>query len=101
MVYCSKCGTENDDDAVECKNCGASLRLPPHRVYRRRFEDNLCFGTRRRVPIWGITFGVFIILIGLISLFEGVYPWASWDNLWPTVAIAFGLLIIINILLKR
>jgi len=25
MVYCSKCGTKNEEDAKECVNCGASL----------------------------------------------------------------------------
>ena len=25
MVYCTKCGTKNADDATMCVNCGASL----------------------------------------------------------------------------
>jgi hypothetical protein len=28
MAYCTKCGMQNDDDAVFCKQCGASIAAP-------------------------------------------------------------------------
>ena len=101
MVYCSKCGAENEDDALVCKSCGASLRPTTGRVYRRRRDDDLCFGTQKGLPIGGIIFGIIIILVGAISLLERTYWWASWDRLWPLVIIAFGLLIVANTLYKR
>ena len=53
MVYCTKCGTQNPDDAVNCSNCGAPLRETPNREYRRyRYEEDMCFGGRSH--IWGI-----------------------------------------------
>lgn len=101
MVYCRMCGTENEDDALECKNCGASLRQPTYRASRRRWDDDMCFGTRHGVPIWGLIFGVVIILWGVSSLLGDIYWWASWDRLWPIFVIAIGLIIVMNALSRR
>jgi len=101
MVYCTKCGAENEDEAKECKECGAPLHPPPYRAYRRRYEDDVCLGGRRGVPIWGIIFGIAIILWGVATLLEDVYSWASWDRLWPFLVIAVGLIIIFNALSRR
>ena len=93
MVYCTKCGSENEDDAIECKNCGASLRPPSYRTYRRkRGEDRCfgssggedwCFGSSGGVPIFGVLFGILIIIWGITALLGDDYRWAQWDNLWP------------------
>lgn len=101
MVYCTECGAENEDDAVECKNCGAPLRRPAYRRYRRWDEDDLCFGTRGGVPIFGILFGILIVLWGLSSLLGSVFRWAAWGRIWPVFIIAFGLLIVFNVLSRR
>lgn len=101
MVYCTKCGTENEDDAVECKSCGEPLRRPAYRTYRRRSEEDICFGTRGGIPIWGILVGLLIVIWGVSNLLGGVYSWAVWDRLWPILIIAFGLIIIFNILSRR
>ncbi len=101
MVYCTKCGAENEDDAVTCKECGASLRQPTYRRYRRQFEDDICFGTRDGVPIWAILFGILIVLWGVSSLLGSVYRWAVWGRIWPLFIIAFGLLILINALTRQ
>ena len=57
-------------------------------------EEN-CFGGRDRssAPIF---FGVVIILVGLSSLLEKTYSWARFDNLWPVIIIAIGLLVVYN-----
>ena len=95
-MYCTKCGTENLDDANMCTNCGSSLNIQP--VRRRRndwdMEDN-CFGDRdiSSAPIF---FGVIIILVGLSSLLEKTYSWARFDNLWPVIIIAIGLMVVYN-----
>jgi len=70
-------------------------------AYRRRREDDICFGGRRGAPIWGIIFGIAIILWGVTSLLGDVYWWASWDRLWPILVVAIGLIIIINVLSRR
>ncbi len=101
MVYCWKCGAENEEDAESCKSCGANLRPPPRRVYRRRSEDELCFVPGRGVYLFGIFLGILIILAGVISLLERFVWWASWDRLWPFVVILFGLLIIASVLSRR
>jgi uncharacterized membrane protein YvbJ len=101
MVYCTKCGTENEEDALECKNCGASLRVyrSRERTHDRDIEDQ-CFGGRSRT-MWPIIMGVFIILIGLSSLLERSYSWARFDNLWPLFIIAIGLLIVYNTIQRK
>ena len=101
VVYCWKCGAENDEDAVNCKSCGASLHPPPRRVYRRRYEDQLCFRPGRGVHLIGVFFGLLLILAGVTSLLKRFVWWASWDRLWPFVVVLFGLLIIVGALSKR
>jgi len=97
MVYCTKCGAENEDEALTCKNCGASLKPPPYRSYTRRYDEDACFG-RRGGSTWVIIFGIFIILVGVTSLLGDIYEWASWDRLWPIFIIGIGLLIVFNAL---
>jgi len=96
MVYCWKCGAENDDKAVNCGSCGAPLYPSTRREHRRRYEDELCFGPSRGFSLIGVFFGILIILAGVISLLEGVVWWASWRRLWPFVVILLGLIIIVN-----
>jgi len=101
MVYCTNCGTENDDDAVNCTNCGVNLNPPAYRSRSRRFDDNdWCFGSKGG-QTWPIIFGIFIILVGASQLLDDMFWWASWDNLWPAFIIIIGLLIVINNLQRR
>jgi uncharacterized membrane protein YvbJ len=102
MVYCERCGTENDENAEMCKNCGASL-IRYHPTYRRRDRDwgeDLCFGGRSK-STWPLIIGLFIILIGVSNLLEDQYYWARWDNLWPFFIIIIGLIIITNAMQRR
>jgi uncharacterized membrane protein YvbJ len=102
LVYCTKCGTENEEDAEVCKNCGASLRPPAYRTSRRRdwdFDDE-CFGGRNRMT-WPLLIGAFLILIGLSTLLEDMFWWAGWDTLWPLFIIAIGVMIVSNAYRRR
>jgi uncharacterized membrane protein YvbJ len=124
-MYCSKCGTQNDDNMTNCSNCGESL----DKTYqsRRNWEDEIearaeefgeraerfgrrmssrnwdmedeCFGGRSRT-IWPLIIGVFIILVGLSSLLEDTYYWVRFDNIWPLFLIALGVLILYNRVLR-
>ena len=87
MVYCSKCGTQNEDDSEVCVNCGASLYMTRRearrakRATRRRergFEQE-CFGLPHGGAIAGIIFGIIILI---------------WGNIFFIIVIIFGTLII-------
>jgi len=72
MVYCSKCGQKNEDNAQFCNKCGAKLK-PTAKEYEKEWE-NQCereceSGTEGR-GLWRIFWGIVIILIGLWILFE-------------------------------
>lgn len=97
MVYCSKCGHKNLDDAKNCAQCGAPLYPPPpdeYRAYRRHEEE--CFGIPRGSNVVTLFFGFIVLLMGLSMLLAEVYkisiPW------WPVVIITFGLLIVVGAL---
>jgi hypothetical protein len=88
MVYCTKCGAQNEDNAINCTNCGDSLSVS-HRESRgweeeietraedfgrraERFGRNMedeCFGLPGGSSIIGILFGLAIILLGARELF--------------------------------
>ncbi len=93
MVYCTKCGAENEDDAINCKSCGESLKetYTSRRYRRQRRDDDLCFGPRGGSWI-GLFIGLMIVLAGLSELLPSV----SWDRLWPIPVILLGLLIVYN-----
>jgi len=98
MVYCTKCGTKNEEDAVVCVKCGASLVARPawRRERRRREkEGEECFGLPHGGAIVGLIIGVIIILVGL-SFVPGILPPGIeiWDYLWPFMIIVIGLLIV-------
>jgi len=106
VVYCAKCGAQNEDDASHCINCGEALSNTRRESRNweeeievraeefgeraeqfgrrmsgrnRDIEDN-CFGGRDRSS-GPIIFGVIIILVGLSTLLEKTYSWARFDNL--------------------
>jgi len=110
MVYCTKCGTKNADDATVCSRCGAPLyavaggaqQAPVEREcfgtsrraepYRR--VEGECFGIPRGGTIVAIVIGVLIVLAGMSMVLQEMYgfsfPW------WPVVIIAFGVLVLIG-----
>ena len=71
MVYCSKCGTNNEEGTQYCTNCGASLypgiggRGRPEKHEKREAE---CFGLPRGGVIFGLLIGIVIILVGINEL---------------------------------
>ena len=104
MVYCSKCGTSNSDDAKICSNCGAPLytvgeRYPGSEREHYRRVENECFGLPNGGMIAALVFGVIIIIIGL-SLFAQTTYGISID-IWPLIFIIFGLLLVAGALYGR
>ena len=89
MVYCTKCGAKNEEDAAVCVKCGASLvTRPTGRTERRRTEEE-CFGLPHGGAIAGLIIGIIIILVG-VSRVTGF----EWEFFWPVVVITFGILVV-------
>lgn len=95
MVYCTKCGTKNEEDAVVCVKCGSPLYAGP-RPFRRfeRAAEEECFGIPHGGAVVGIVIGLIIILAGL-SWFLAPYVRIE---IWPIVVVIFGILIVIGAL---
>jgi len=90
MVYCSKCGAKNEDDAKTCAGCSAELYpdISRKQDYRERKQEEECFGLPQGRSIVGIIIGIIIILAGLSWSF-------GWDiDLWPVIVIIVGVLFI-------
>ncbi len=98
MVYCTKCGTKNEEDAVACVKCGASLAGPTWRRERRRREkeEQECFGLPHGGAIAGLLFGAIIIIAGLLFALQewDIIEEINWDHIWPFIIIAFGILMV-------
>ena len=105
MTYCAKCGKKNEDDAEFCSKCGASLtgtRKDYEKEWDKHCEEE-CAGGKHGAPIfWGIV----IILIGLVIIFEvvlknieGLPPAFSWIytfEFWWIFALLIAIAIIIT-----
>ncbi len=104
MVYCSKCGTKNDDNATTCSNCGAPLYTVgqsypgSEREHYRRME-NECFGLPHGGMIAALVFGIIIILVGLSLFLQASYQINI--NFWPLIIVVFGLLLVAGALYRR
>lgn len=113
MVYCTRCGTENPDNAKHCTNCGRSLESSLEARFERGAEEwgeqfgrrmeewgdqfgkrveEECFGLPHGGSIVGIIFGLIIILVGASWLF-GINI-----EFWPLIIIIFGVLIVTSAL---
>jgi len=110
MVYCTKCGTQNEDDAKYCSKCGADLEGSLEKSWERRAEEwgeefgrraeewgeqfgkraeEECFGLPHGGAIVGLIIGIIIILVG-VSWITGF----EWEFFWPLIVIIFGILIL-------
>jgi UDP-N-acetylmuramyl pentapeptide phosphotransferase/UDP-N-acetylglucosamine-1-phosphate transferase len=103
LVYCSKCGTKNEEGAEFCVKCGASLTAPSawrsERGRREKGEkqEQQCFGLPHGGAIVGIIIGIIVILVG-ISQVPGLIPREVLDVtdsfFWPIILVAFGILMV-------
>ncbi len=117
MVYCTKCGTKNEEDAKYCSKCGANLEITWEKRLERQAEDwgeefgkraeewgeqfgkrveEECFGLPHGGAIIGLIIGAIIVLVGL-SWLAGE-NW--WRYIWPLVVIFFGILIVAGTLYR-
>ena len=103
MVYCTKCGTKNEENVKSCINCNESLMITQTaRGNRKRKEDN-CFGSQKENDCFGLPHGGAIggILIGLIIVLWGLSSFLDisfGSYMWPIIIIIFGTLMVIGAL---
>jgi len=116
LVYCTKCGTKNEEDAKHCSKCGASLEVSREKRLEKRAEEwgeefgrraeewgeqfgkrveEECFGLPHGGAIFGLFIGIIIILAGTIFLLQeiGVIV-KDFNLLWPFFVIIFGILFV-------
>jgi len=94
MVYCTKCGTKNEEDALVCVKCGTRLhKAPPS--FEKRIEEAVegaapeeCFGIPHGGAVVGLVIGLIIILVGLGLLFK--------VEVWPAIVIIFGIVVLVG-----
>ena len=117
MVYCSKCGTKNAEDAETCTKCGAKLEVSMEKKIEKRIEKHAeewgkqmekraeeeCFGLPHGGAIAGIIIGIIIIIVAL-SWIPGLFPpelrEAADPLFWPIILIIFGILILVGAMYK-
>ena len=105
MVYCSKCGKKNEDDAEFCAKCGASLtgiKKDYEKEWEKRCEEECAGGKHGTQIFWGII----VILIGLVIIFEVVlknipnlpseFSWIYNFEFWWIFALLIAIAIIIT-----
>ncbi len=101
VVYCTKCGTQNEDAAKYCSKCGADLEGSREKTWEKRAEEwgeefgkraeEECFGLPHGGAIVGLVIGIIIILVG-VSRIIGF----EWEFFWPLIVIIFGILILVG-----
>lgn len=98
MVYCPKCGTQNEDTAEFCVKCGANLQTgtPASRRYERKRAEEQCFGLPHGGAIFGVAIGLIILLWGVFMLAQqtGWIAQSSNFNFWFIIIIVVGILIV-------
>jgi len=111
MVYCTKCGTKNEESTQYCSKCGANLGVSREQKLERRAEEfgrraeewGEQFGKRAEEECFGLPYGGAIagLIIGAIIIFVGLSWLAGVDwgrYFWPFVIIVFGILMVVGAL---
>jgi len=114
LVFCAKCGAQNEDEALHCVSCWESLKVS--RRERRGWEEELeiraeefgeraeRFGRNMEAECFGLPGGSSIvgILIGLAIILLGARELLGWNiDLGPYALIVVGVLIIAGVLYKQ
>lgn len=101
MVYCTKCGTLNPEEAVNCSNCGAPL-LSADRPYARYGyqRSGQGIGPRRGGSGMGLLIGgIIVILLGVAFLTNSFALF--WQLFWPAIIIIIGVWLVARGLMRN
>jgi len=96
LVYCSQCGSYNDETADNCSNCGASLMVMgkkpavKHEYHASRGSDRGQHSSSSSIGL--LIGGLILIVIGLAVITEFTM---FWSYFWPTLMIIIGLWLLI------
>ena len=90
MVYCTKCGTKNEEDATVCVKCQQPLGSYQTKRHERRRREDECFGLPHGGAIVGLIIGIIIVLWGISSFADIDFG----EYFWPAIIIIFGTLIV-------
>ena len=102
MVYCPKCGTQNDDAAEFCVKCGASLQtgtVASRRRERRKAEQE-CFGLPHGGAIAAIVFGALILFWGISMMLQQTGIIAETFEFWYIFVVIIGILLVAGAIYK-
>jgi len=102
MVYCTRCGTKNEDTAVTCVKCGTTLQtgtMETRRYERKRAEEE-CFGLPHGGIIAALVIGVLILLWGFFALAEQQGWITRAPEFWWLIIIIIGVLMIAGALYR-
>jgi uncharacterized membrane protein YvbJ len=103
MVYCQRCGKQNDEGAQFCNKCGANL-IGPHREYGKAKRDEQCEEEcaaegKSSTAFWGIVvllFGLIIVIEVVKSIWNDNLPqWFIDLNFWWIIGLFIGLAILL------
>ncbi len=98
LVYCAKCGTQNEDDVAYCISCGVNLNVK--RRERPQNYDNMCFGKREgNNQVGWIIFGLIVIIVGISLILDQTFDIQV--EVWPFVVLIIGALIVISAIMNR
>ncbi|MFX0204225.1 MAG: zinc ribbon domain-containing protein [Candidatus Hodarchaeota archaeon] len=112
MVFCSKCGSENPDEATTCSNCGAKLTSSTRPRRARRRSSDVCWEEEQKGIGRGgiITIGIVFICVSFFIYIALTYPEqfeAFWENFgtrlgnffesgtWALIFLPVGIIIIV------
>ena len=124
MVYCTKCGEKNVDDAKYCKKCGINQENLYEKNVDKGFEKSIDEWGKKfgdRMERWGEDFGsqveneclgfpkggvIFGLLLGIIIISVGLQMMFRWQiNFGPFIVVIIGLLFVAgavyNVIRKR
>jgi uncharacterized membrane protein YvbJ len=122
MVFCSKCGTKNEDFVKYCIQCGVKMSMSKSKNWDQRMEE-WGEGVGKRMETWGEDMGkraeewgedfrkhaekecfglphgsiIVGLVIGILIIIAGVTSLSNVDlKFWPLAIIVFGLLILVG-----
>lgn len=95
MVYCQKCGAENEDNAVYCHDCGSKLNVKIIERVVEKPQENKEKNTHKK---YYIVFGAIILLMGLV-FFTSVGPGTTPSIMFSNMLIGGGFVLFFVILI--